>query len=195
MAQKDWDGVMTCVNDNDQCATRSYGEYSSSGSGYWCKPSDTKPKYECYDMPCDGFQNWATTISKSMTPDDMTWRCAEGTCYADCPADKKSVIKIGNKKYDMPWLNCHQTPFFLKVVTPSTGNDYGKVSFHCEDDHSKPPIANGEWHEWGPCGGICGTNKGSQSRHRDCRGTTGNISCNGGPGKTNNREQKMHKQN
>ena len=140
MAQKDWDGVMTCVNDNDQCATRSYGEYSSSGSGFWCKPSDTNPKYECYDMPCDGFQNWVDTVSKSMTPDDMSWRCAEGTCYADCPADKKAVIKIGNKKYDMPWLNCHQTPFFLKVVTPSTGNDYGQVSFHCEDDHSRPPV-------------------------------------------------------
>ena len=197
MAQKDWDGVITCVNSRDDCGTRSYGLYSLSDFGdlerFWCRPSGynakgTHPKFECYDMACDGFRNWIQAGSKPFTPPEMSWRCAEGTCYPECPGDQKATIKIGNNKFDMPSLNCHQNPFFLKAIT--SGNAYGAVKFFCEADHSKPPVRNGQWHVWGPCVGDCGQNKGTQSRHRDCRGDTGNINCSKGPGSEPNREQR-----
>ena len=108
MNTKDWDGVMSCVADSDECATRSYNVFEDSGSGHWCKP-DTNTKYQCWDLPCQGMQNFVSDVS-SITPNDMTWRCSGGTCYPDC----------ANIMFDKVWVNFEFTSirnFSLQSVT------------------------------------------------------------------------------
>ena len=183
ISQKDWDGAMFCRDDWSACGSRSYGNYESSDSGVWCKPMDTSPQYECYDMPCAGFKDWATSATSDlMSSNDMLWNCYQGTCYPQCENwYDKAQITIGTESYDLPSLNCDQNPFFVHAIQNTA--DYDGVSFSCVTDHTKPPTKDGTWHIWGPCSGPCTPGIGEKVRYRNCE-----LAVNGCTGGTENED-------
>ena len=127
VAQKDWDGTFHCVKKEKDCAVKTYGIGTSSGNGWWCFPKDTSPKYQCFDMACEGFKDWASDTSSSFSPADMSWRCHEGTCYPQCATyTDKPVINIGADTFDMNSLNCHQNPYFIRAIRNPTGQESAK---------------------------------------------------------------------
>ena len=87
----EWDGVCKCIDRH----------------GWWCPPKEDVT-YECYDLPCKGMKHFVDMIAPGLSKDVVEWRCAEGACSAKCgDTKKKAVMHIGNAKFDMLQLTCH----------------------------------------------------------------------------------------